>query len=69
VRAIKPDLAIYKRCLADLGTPPGVTLFLDDREKNILAAQTLGIVGLPFQSIEKLSGDLERMGFPILPSI
>jgi HAD superfamily hydrolase (TIGR01509 family) len=69
VRAIKPDPAIYKRCLSDLGTPPGETLFLDDREKNIVAAQTLGIVGLSFQSIEKLSDDLERMGFPIRPSI
>jgi putative hydrolase of the HAD superfamily len=68
-RAIKPDWAIYKRCLADLGTPPGETLFIDDREKNIQAAQSLGIVGLLFQSIEKLGDDLRRVGFRILPAI
>jgi putative hydrolase of the HAD superfamily len=69
VRAIKPDLAIFKRCLSDLGTQPGETLFIDDREKNIEAAHSLGIVGLLFQSIEKLCDDLRRVGFPILPAI
>jgi len=67
--AIKPDLAIYHRCLAALGVPPSETLFIDDREKNIEAAQTVGIVGLSFQSTEKLYDDLGRVGFPIRPSL
>jgi putative hydrolase of the HAD superfamily len=68
-RAIKPDLAIYHRCLSALGVPPSETLFIDDREKNIEAAQTVGIVGLSFQSTEKLYDDLGRVGFPIRPSL
>ena len=68
-RAIKPDLAIYRRCLAALGVPPSETLFIDDRISNIEAAEMLGIVGLPFQSIEKLCDDLRGLGFPISPVI
>jgi len=68
-RAIKPDLAIYRRCLAALGVPPSETLFIDDRISNIEAAEILGIVGLPFQSIEKLCDDLRGLGFPISPVI
>ena len=68
-RAIKPDLAIYRRCLSELAAPPGETLFIDDRLTNIEAAETLGIVGLQFQSMEKLCEDLRRVDFPIFPNI
>ncbi|MFC7330132.1 HAD family hydrolase [Marinactinospora rubrisoli] len=39
----KPDPAVYRHVLADLGTPAEHTLFVDDREENVLAAKRLGI--------------------------
>jgi len=41
----KPDRAIYEFVLRDAGIVPEETLFIDDREENILAARELGIAG------------------------
>ena len=43
VRMIKPDPAIYRYALQQLGTAPQETIFFDDREVNITGAQALGI--------------------------
>jgi putative hydrolase of the HAD superfamily len=67
VRLIKPDPAIYHHTLRGLGVAPSETLFVDDREINILAAQALGIHALQFRSVAQLRQDLEAIGFPILP--
>jgi putative hydrolase of the HAD superfamily len=68
VRLIKPDGAIYQHTLKGLGLPAAETLFLDDRETNIRAAQTLGIQAIQFRSIGQLKDDLEALGFPVLPT-
>ncbi|HEY7305931.1 MAG TPA: HAD family phosphatase [Bryobacteraceae bacterium] len=47
-RSAKPEPAIYEHCLAGLGTPPGKTLFLDDRMPNVEAAEKLGIRAVHF---------------------
>ena len=39
----KPDPAIYRHTLAELGVQPEETLFIDDKLPNIEAAQALGI--------------------------
>jgi len=54
VRAAKPQPAIYKDCLAGIGTRPGETLFLDDRAENISAAQALGIQAMQFSVPEEM---------------
>jgi putative hydrolase of the HAD superfamily len=67
VRLIKPDPAIYEHTLRGLGVRAGETLFVDDREINVRAARELGIQAVRFRSVRQLRGDLEGMGFPILP--
>ena len=41
--AVKPDPAIYRRCLEQLGVAPQQALFVDDRQENIAAARELGL--------------------------
>ncbi|HEV2425767.1 MAG TPA: HAD family phosphatase [Terriglobia bacterium] len=64
---IKPDPAIYERCLDCLKLQPSEALFIDDREANVAAARVLGLAGLRFQSVEQLRVDLARLGIPVLP--
>ena len=59
----KPDPAIYLHTLKELGTQPGETLFLDDRQVNVAAAQALGIKAIEFSTVECLRADLIAQGF------
>ncbi|RCV49585.1 HAD family hydrolase [Marinitenerispora sediminis] len=52
--ACKPDPAVYRRVLAELGTPAERTLFVDDREENVLAAKRLGIDAHHYAGPEEL---------------
>lgn len=64
----KPDPAIYRHVLAQLGTLPEETLFLDDRMVNIDAARALGIQALQFSTVEQLRADLIAAGLDsVLP--
>ncbi|WP_348260784.1 HAD family phosphatase [Telmatobacter sp. DSM 110680] len=54
----KPDPAIYQLTLDRLGTRPGESLFIDDKQPNIDAARALGMVAIQFSTIEKLRKDL-----------
>jgi putative hydrolase of the HAD superfamily len=48
VGCTKPEPRIYEICLAQLGTAPGATLFVDDRAENLEGAARLGIRTLHF---------------------
>ena len=67
VRVIKPDAAIYQHSLDGLGVAPSEALFVDDRESNIDGARALGLSAIQFHSVAQLKGDLEKLGFPVLP--
>jgi putative hydrolase of the HAD superfamily len=54
----KPDPAIYRHVLKELGTLPEETLFLDDKLINIEAAQALGMKAIQFTTVEQLRADL-----------
>jgi putative hydrolase of the HAD superfamily len=69
VRLVKPDRAIYERCLEGLDVTASETLFLDDSEINVQAARELGITAIRFQSVEQLRVELAASPFAILPSI
>jgi putative hydrolase of the HAD superfamily len=65
---VKPDAAIYRHLLKELGTRAEETLFIDDRAVNIEAAEALGIKGLVFTTVEQLRADLIAQGFDkVLP--
>jgi putative hydrolase of the HAD superfamily len=58
----KPDPAIYRYTLAELGVQPHETLFIDDKQENVEAAQTLGIQAIQFFSVKQLREDLIAAG-------
>ncbi len=58
----KPDPAIYRHTLAELGTAPEETLFIDDRIVNVEAARALGIQALLFSTVDQLRADLVASG-------
>jgi putative hydrolase of the HAD superfamily len=62
LRMAKPDPAIYRRVLEQLGTQPEETLFIDDKLVNIEAARGLGIRALQFFTVERLRADLIASG-------
>jgi putative hydrolase of the HAD superfamily len=58
----KPDPAIYKLTLDRLGTRPEDTVFIDDKQPNIDAAQALGLVGILFTTVENLREQIIELG-------
>lgn len=45
---LKPDPLIYKVVLQKLGAKPQEVIFIDDKQKNVEAAKSLGILGIVF---------------------
>ena len=63
VRMAKPDAQIFQHCLGCLRVEPGETMFVDDRERNIQAAEALGILGVCANSSAAISAQLSIMGW------
>jgi len=59
----KPDPAIYRHALQQLGTRPQETLFIDDKLVNVEAAQALGMRALEFTTVDRLRQDLSAGSF------
>ena len=55
---IKPDPEIFKVALNKLQTSPAETLFIDDRERNVQAAEKLGIKGILYKNPQQFKDDL-----------
>jgi len=62
LRLIKPDPAIYRHVLAEIGVPAEACLFVDDSPKNVAAAQALGLHGHRFTGAAELGTELARLG-------
>ncbi len=61
--ACKPDPAVYTHVLTTLGTAPEETVFVDDREENVVAAKRLGIDAHHFSDADDLESFLaQRFG-------
>lgn len=63
---VKPDPAIYALAIARIATPPGQTLFVDDRLDNIEAAARAGFAVHHFTGAPGLRAELSRL--ELLPS-
>jgi 2-haloacid dehalogenase len=61
-KLIKPDPAIYRLALDRFGLQPLQTLFIDDRQDNVDAAQALGIRSHLFRDAATLRSDLAALG-------
>ena len=57
----KPIRRFYKRGLGIAHAEPASSLFIDDRQQNLISASTLGINVIHFKSATQLRSDLERV--------
>lgn len=62
VGVVKPDPAIYRHALAELGVEPEEALFIDDKMPNIVTARALGMKAIQFSTVERLRADLIAQG-------
>jgi len=60
---MKPDKEIYNRLLQRFELEPSATLFIDDSEKNIEAAEALGIGAFHFKRTRACYAQLRQMLF------
>lgn len=58
----KPDPAIFYLALERLGVAVAESVFIDDTEEHVIAAQALGIRALLFTTAEKLRQELAELG-------
>jgi putative hydrolase of the HAD superfamily len=56
----KPIRRIYNRGLGIAHADPATSLFIDDRQQNLISASTLGMNVIHFTSATQLRSDLER---------
>ena len=61
VKLLKPDPAIYTLTLARIGCLAEESVFIDDREVNVKAAEKLGINSIVYQSQSQTINDLESI--------
>jgi putative hydrolase of the HAD superfamily len=60
VGVCKPQPRIYDDCLLQLGVEPADALFLDDREANVAAAETLGLHAILFRDASSAAREIEQ---------
>jgi epoxide hydrolase-like predicted phosphatase len=58
----KPDMRAYQLALDGLGLQPHEALFIDDKPRNIEAAEALGIPSLLFTTAASLRAELQARG-------
>lgn len=58
----KPEAEIYHLALELLGRQPGECLFIDDKPRNTIAAEALGIPSIVFTNAARLEAELARRG-------
>ncbi len=58
----KPDPEIFRRLLERFALTAARTVFVDDSERNIVAARELGMRAIRFESPAQLRASLEQAG-------
>lgn len=61
-RVLKPDPAIYRILVDRNGLDPAACVFIDDSEKNVLGARSVGMAAIHFAGPEALERELTAMG-------
>ncbi|KAH9833010.1 Haloacid dehalogenase-like hydrolase-domain-containing protein [Rhodofomes roseus] len=57
----KPDKAIYEHLVAKTGIDPRYAVFVDDKPENVSTARSLGMHGVVFDSLDKVSTTLREL--------
>jgi putative hydrolase of the HAD superfamily len=58
----KEDPVTFERVLSSLGRAPADCVFIDDLERNVASAQSVGIPSIRFLSADALRGELAQRG-------
>jgi putative hydrolase of the HAD superfamily len=58
----KPDPAVYRLAAERLGLAPGQCFFVDDYDKNVIAAREVGMHAHHFRGYEGLAAELRSLG-------
>jgi 2-haloacid dehalogenase len=64
----KPDLRIFEILLNRYALAPEETVFIDDSQRNIEAARTLGINAVHYTGAQQLRQELRALGIPGIPA-
>lgn len=59
---VKPGTDIYRIAANHTNCDPGSILFIDDKQENVKAAQSVGFDGIHFQAFSKLRYELKKRG-------
>ena len=62
---IKPDPAIYRLLMDRYGLTPENCVFIDDTERNVIAAKELGMKGIVMKSREQAASELRELGIMV----
>ncbi|MFH0970587.1 MAG: HAD family phosphatase [Candidatus Diapherotrites archaeon] len=62
VKMAKPNPEIYHEILRALGVSSAECVFIDDKQKNVDTANSMGMHGITFTSTAQLKRDLEKLG-------
>ena len=63
LRLVKPEPAIFRHVLAEIGARAQECLFIDDTPKNVAAAEAIGMCGHRFTDAVGLRSELVALGF------
>lgn len=58
----KPDRKIFLHVLKETNAQPEETVFIDDQEKNIIAAKELGMKAILYENMKQLRHELKSLG-------
>jgi 2-haloacid dehalogenase len=61
----KPDPAIFREFIARFGIEPSETVYIDDWDRNVAAANGLGLCAIQFIDADQLRADLRRLGVAV----
>jgi FMN phosphatase YigB (HAD superfamily) len=62
---IKPSADFFLACAEAAGAEPADCVFIDDLAENVEGARAAGLVGLLYESTERLVADLESLGIAL----
>lgn len=57
----KPDLSAYKRIINDYNLTPQKCLLVDDKERNTLPANEIGMIVIEYKNLEQLKSKVETL--------
>lgn len=58
----KPDAKVYHKTFEKLQVSADECIFIDNKERNVIAAEKLGAKGIVFKNIKQLQKDLKKAG-------